>query len=191
MDAARAAPLAASDGQGNRSRHPVVLGGRACIAEESRSDPPPADGQDYDEEEELRAFIRGPRVPLVPMRNHLFFGTAVDWIIREDHEAEEERNHSYKRARVPASSKAIIGLKEARAGDAGLQAVCAVCLQDFDAEDKLRAMPCSHAFHQDCIFGWLRVNHVCPLCRHALPTQQQDDDDENYQQASTPVPEEA
>ncbi|XP_062183182.1 uncharacterized protein LOC133887257 [Phragmites australis] len=70
------------------------------------------------------------------------------------------------------------GLQEVRAGDARLQAECAVCLQDFRAEDALRAMPCSHAFHQDCTFRWLRISRVCPLCCHALPTQQQEDDEE-------------
>ncbi|CAD6254834.1 unnamed protein product [Miscanthus lutarioriparius] len=86
-----------------------------------------------------------------------------------------------KRARAPASSDdAIQGLlQEARAGDAGMLEECAVCLQDFDADAKetLRVMPCSHAFHPDCIFSWLRVKAVCPLCRHALPTQQHEDPD--------------
>jgi len=86
-----------------------------------------------------------------------------------------------KRARAPASSDdAIQGLlREARAGDAGMPEECAVCLQDFDADAKetLRVMPCSHAFHPDCIFSWLRVKAVCPLCRHALPTQQHKDPD--------------
>jgi hypothetical protein len=44
-----------------------------------------------------------------------------------------------------------------------LQAECAVCLKDFDAEDKLRAMPCVHAFHDQCIFQWPRLNATCPL----------------------------
>jgi hypothetical protein len=48
---------------------------------------------------------------------------------------------------------------------------CAVCLQDFVAEEKLRMMPCSHTFHQRCIFDWLRLSCICPLCRRALPTQ--------------------
>lgn len=83
-----------------------------------------------------------------------------------------------KRARLAASDEAILGLPEARAGDSEAAEDCAVCLQDFGAEeDTLRAMPCSHAFHQDCIFSWLRVNHVCPLCRHALPTHKDKDGD--------------
>ncbi|CAD6255131.1 unnamed protein product [Miscanthus lutarioriparius] len=108
-----------------------------------------------------------------------------------------------KRARAPASSDdAIQGLlREARAGDAGMPEECAVCLRDFDtdAKETLRVMPCSHAFHPYCIFSWLRVKAVCPLCRHALPTQQhkdpdfedEDDSDEddavNHQEESTPV----
>ncbi|CAL4911647.1 unnamed protein product [Urochloa decumbens] len=76
------------------------------------------------------------------------------------------------RPRAAATSAAIFGLKEVRAGDAASQSECAVCLRDFDAEETLRAMPCSHAFHQRCIFHWLRRNGVCPLCRHQLPTEE-------------------
>uniref|UniRef100_A0A0E0RFK3 RING-type domain-containing protein n=1 Tax=Oryza rufipogon TaxID=4529 RepID=A0A0E0RFK3_ORYRU len=58
---------------------------------------------------------------------------------------------------------------------AGAREECAVCLQDFVAEEKLRMMPCSHTFHQRCIFDWLRLGCICPLCRRAPPTQQEDD----------------
>uniref|UniRef100_A0A0A9FPR0 RING-type domain-containing protein n=1 Tax=Arundo donax TaxID=35708 RepID=A0A0A9FPR0_ARUDO len=109
-------------------------------------------------------------------RNH-FFRTAAAVGRREQQHGAEEAYHNHKHARVPTSSKAILGLQEVRAGDARMQAECAVCLKDFDAEDKLTVMPCSHAFHQECIFGWLRVNHVCPLCRHTLPTEEEEEEE--------------
>uniref|UniRef100_A0A0A9DAC8 RING-type domain-containing protein n=1 Tax=Arundo donax TaxID=35708 RepID=A0A0A9DAC8_ARUDO len=154
-------PPAASDEQRDRTLHRVVIGdwvvvgyrvlvdGRAYIVEETRSDPPP------DEDEELRDFLWGPMVAV--RRNHFFRIAAAVGRWEEQREA-EEAYHNHKRARVPASSKVILGLQEVRAGDARMQAECAVCLKDFDTEDKLTAMPCSHAFHQECIFGWLRVN---------------------------------
>lgn len=46
---------------------------------------------------------------------------------------------------------------------------CAVCLCEFEAEDKLRLLPkCSHAFHTECIDTWLLSHSTCPLCRSSL-----------------------
>ncbi|CAN1165564.1 Putative RING-H2 finger protein ATL49 [Linum perenne] len=46
---------------------------------------------------------------------------------------------------------------------------CAVCLSEFEPEDKLRLLPnCSHAFHMDCIDTWLLSHSTCPLCRSSL-----------------------
>ncbi|KAK8919424.1 RING-H2 finger protein ATL13 [Platanthera zijinensis] len=57
--------------------------------------------------------------------------------------------------------RAIIGLKD--------PFDCAVCLCEFDPEDKLRLLPkCSHAFHIDCIDAWLLSHSTCPLCRRSL-----------------------
>ncbi|EXB94924.1 RING-H2 finger protein ATL13 [Morus notabilis] len=57
--------------------------------------------------------------------------------------------------------KAIIGLKN--------PFDCAVCLCEFDPDDKLRLLPkCSHAFHMECIDTWLLSHSTCPLCRASL-----------------------
>ncbi|XP_073098652.1 RING-H2 finger protein ATL47-like isoform X2 [Elaeis guineensis] len=49
---------------------------------------------------------------------------------------------------------------------------CAVCLSEFEANDKLRLLPiCGHAFHISCIDTWLLSNSTCPLCRGALFVQ--------------------
>ncbi|MBA0795879.1 hypothetical protein Gohar_006710 [Gossypium harknessii] len=46
---------------------------------------------------------------------------------------------------------------------------CAVCLCEFEPEDKLRLLPkCSHAFHMECIDTWLLSHSTCPLCRASL-----------------------
>ncbi|CAL4961138.1 unnamed protein product [Urochloa decumbens] len=85
---------------------------------------------------------------------------------------------SSKRARVAATAEAIVlGLPEVT-GRSREGEECAVCLQDFGADETLRAMPCSHAFHQHCVSQWLRRNPVCPLCRHRLlPEQEEEEDD--------------
>lgn len=48
---------------------------------------------------------------------------------------------------------------------------CAVCLNEFQEEEKLRIIPnCSHKFHIDCIDVWLQSNANCPLCRTSIST---------------------
>nr|DAD36754.1 TPA_asm: hypothetical protein HUJ06_007395 [Nelumbo nucifera] len=48
---------------------------------------------------------------------------------------------------------------------------CAVCLNEFQEEEKLRILPnCAHAFHIDCIDIWLQSNANCPLCRSSIST---------------------
>ncbi|KAJ7533192.1 hypothetical protein O6H91_13G037000 [Diphasiastrum complanatum] len=57
--------------------------------------------------------------------------------------------------------KSVRGLKDG--------ADCAVCLCEFQGEDRLRLLPnCSHAFHLDCIDTWLLSHSTCPLCRRSL-----------------------
>ncbi|XVE63439.1 hypothetical protein DITRI_Ditri07aG0020800 [Diplodiscus trichospermus] len=57
--------------------------------------------------------------------------------------------------------KAIVGVKN--------PFDCAVCLCEFEPEDKLRLLPkCSHAFHMECIDTWLLSHSTCPLCRASL-----------------------
>ncbi|EYU25976.1 hypothetical protein MIMGU_mgv1a024693mg [Erythranthe guttata] len=46
---------------------------------------------------------------------------------------------------------------------------CAVCLNEFQEDEKLRIIPnCRHLFHIDCIDVWLQNNANCPLCRTSI-----------------------
>ena len=42
---------------------------------------------------------------------------------------------------------------------------CTVCLMEFENGEELRALPCLHLFHPDCVDRWLQQNPKCPTCR--------------------------
>ncbi|EFO18865.2 ring finger-H2 protein [Loa loa] len=42
---------------------------------------------------------------------------------------------------------------------------CTVCLNDFEMDEEVRALRCSHVFHIVCIDRWLVYNKKCPVCR--------------------------
>ena len=42
---------------------------------------------------------------------------------------------------------------------------CAVCMDNFEAEDVLHLLPCEHYFHCDCTTGWLADHNSCPICK--------------------------
>ncbi|XP_073259944.1 uncharacterized protein [Populus alba] len=50
-------------------------------------------------------------------------------------------------------------------GDSSSGGTCVVCLEDFSSSVKLSKLPCSHVFHEKCIFPWLLNSKCCPLCR--------------------------
>ncbi|KAJ1274161.1 hypothetical protein BS78_05G041500 [Paspalum vaginatum] len=79
---------------------------------------------------------------------------------------------------VPASKKEICELHAPTWGETSSEQDrrrgCPVCLEALETGQKLRAMPCSHSFHQRCIFKWLLVNGVCPICQFALPSQEEE-----------------
>ncbi|KAK1587016.1 hypothetical protein Q3G72_008609 [Acer saccharum] len=58
-------------------------------------------------------------------------------------------------------------VKDLKIGRGALE--CAVCLSEFEDDDKLRLLPkCDHVFHHDCIDAWLDFHVTCPVCRANL-----------------------
>ena len=44
-------------------------------------------------------------------------------------------------------------------------AMCQVCLCNYDDGDEVITMPCTHCFHSDCVSTWLKDHSTCPICK--------------------------
>jgi len=49
-------------------------------------------------------------------------------------------------------------------------ALCSICLNDYEEGDELRRLPCTHLFHSPCIDRWLSNHLTCPLCIQSVHT---------------------
>jgi hypothetical protein len=47
---------------------------------------------------------------------------------------------------------------------------CSICLSEFDPNDKVNFLFCTHVFHDSCMEQWLQSNsdRTCPICRQPV-----------------------
>ncbi|KAK4762067.1 hypothetical protein SAY87_029951 [Trapa incisa] len=90
---------------------------------------------------------------------------------------ESEARSRYPSVYVPATPSSIEELETFPADDLEDDDHCSICVEALDrtitesggSSEEITKMPCSHEYHSSCILEWLKMNHVCPLCRFELP----------------------
>ncbi len=81
----------------------------------------------------------------------------------------QERVLSFLRGSCGGASAGEDGEDDELVVDNGTGATCAVCIEDYESGDELRALDCGHAFHKDCIDPWLITKRACcPVCKHVI-----------------------
>ncbi|CAE8630902.1 unnamed protein product, partial [Polarella glacialis] len=50
------------------------------------------------------------------------------------------------------------------------QLCCSICLENFSHGMRINVLPCSHTFHEECMFQWVTRAALCPNCRAEIET---------------------
>ena len=83
-----------------------------------------------------------------------------------------QTDHPHRSGRHPTSSIIINSLPVIKYHPLGTGStqVCAVCYEDFHADEDIKLLPCRHSYHGACIDAWLNRSNTCPMCNRDVTT---------------------
>lgn len=119
-------------------------------------------------------------------------GAAADPMLRALHELfvrSQQQQHGPPPTSKPFLDSLPVKTWTAAMNDSEKHCDCAICLCDYEKDDRVMTLPCGHAFHKDCGTPWLVEHNVCPTCRYQLPTQQTEDQTTQTQTQTQTEPE--
>jgi E3 ubiquitin-protein ligase RNF38/44 len=48
---------------------------------------------------------------------------------------------------------------------------CIICMTEYEPNEALKLLPCTHRFHAQCIEQWLKDHSKCPICKKDARTR--------------------
>ncbi|KAK0404566.1 hypothetical protein QR680_017515 [Steinernema hermaphroditum] len=120
-------------------------------------------------------------VPFVAVVLFCFIVLLISMVIRC---CRERRRKARKR--LSRSNLKKLPTRKFKKGD--YPETCAICLEDFIEGEKLRVLPCKHAYHCKCIDPWLtKTRKVCPVCKRKVgPSNGSDSSDSENERRRVP-----
>ncbi|CAE8701369.1 unnamed protein product, partial [Polarella glacialis] len=136
-----------------------------AFVQRSPSDLPVEPGEPVDQQNRPASSSRGPyitvRGPDGPTRMPLH---SVLQMVRQNEERQQVGANGATIQALP--TRTFHGTMDSNRKDEDSR--CQICMEDFAEGEELRTLPCFHLFHCACVDQWLKVNSICPTCRHKI-----------------------